>query len=486
MRTIELERWSPVPGHPRKSEYAGQRTAQEVFEELRQRLDSMGYLPDEYFLLDREWANGKEIPKDADVFCTTDYGGNEGVYTEVYLKWYEDGKTVIKDFATGKTLGESGSDLDRMYLIASAITKAFHGDRGTYIRYLHRDEQPEPESMILHLNPAEQRIFINALVEQRERMVEQTVGVEQLLRRMTGSITAYMNEVGQRPLHLSDYDRAVLAIQDGELDAFREIYPKAMDHVESLLVESAGRPGPVGRKMTMILLADAGPIQPEAYLTACKRAVDTADGQRISLLLEQVENHLSEPCPSLPGEVILYACENDYPHIAKELIQQCSSEQIAAAPPRLLRRAVDQLGIQTALVLVDKGAQPGDYAADILHNLTGSHQEWMAERLLKQGMPVAPDNYAALYACINNKATDIAKLLLDRGIDLDQYQAWAEKYPKKEGYEEVMEELTDYWAQRQTAPIRTVPLWAGSTDKRFCRRTAGKWWLWHKPLAISV
>ena len=38
---------------------------------------------------------------------------------------------------------------------------------------------------------------------------------EQLLRRMTGSITAYMDEVGQRPLRLSYYDRAVLAIRDG-------------------------------------------------------------------------------------------------------------------------------------------------------------------------------------------------------------------------------------------------------------------------------
>ena len=160
---------------------------------------------------------------------------------------------------------------------------------------------------------------------------------------------------------------------------------------------------------------------------------------------------------SLPGEVILYACENDHSHIAKELIQQCTSEQIAAAPPRLLRQALDQLGFQTALVLVDKGVQPGDYAADILHNLTGRNQEGMAEHLLKQGMPVAPDNYAALYVCINNKATDIAKLLLDRGIDLDRYQAWAEKYPKKEGYEEVMEELTGYWAERQFAPQQDSP-----------------------------
>ena len=67
-------------------------------------------------------------------------------------------------------------------------------------------------------------------------------------------------------------------------------------------------------------------------------------------------------------------------------------------------------------------------------------------------MPVAPDNYAAIYVCLNQKSAGIAKLLLDRGIDLDQYRTWAEKYPKNEGYEEAMEELTSYWEKQQTAP----------------------------------
>ena len=96
MKKIELEQWEPFPGDPRRMQYAGQRVAQEVFEELKHRLESMGYLPDEYFLMDREWENGREIPKDADIFCTTDYGGNEGVYLDVYLKWYEDSRPSPK------------------------------------------------------------------------------------------------------------------------------------------------------------------------------------------------------------------------------------------------------------------------------------------------------------------------------------------------------------------------------------------------------
>ena len=150
MEPIELSRWEPSPEDPRRKQYAGQRTAQEVFEELRHRLEGMGYLPDEYFLMNRDWENGREIPRGADIFCTTDYGGSEGIYLDVSLQWYENDRTVTRNFITGKTLGETGADLDRMFLISSAITKAFHGDRGTYARYLSCGEQPEPEAMIVH------------------------------------------------------------------------------------------------------------------------------------------------------------------------------------------------------------------------------------------------------------------------------------------------------------------------------------------------
>lgn len=88
MEPIELSRWEPSPEDPRRKQYAGQRTAQEVFEELRHRLEGMGYLPDEYFLMNRDWENGREIPRGADIFCTTDYGGSEGIYLDVSLQWF--------------------------------------------------------------------------------------------------------------------------------------------------------------------------------------------------------------------------------------------------------------------------------------------------------------------------------------------------------------------------------------------------------------
>ena len=253
MNVIEFDHRKPSADDPRKLEYAGQRTAAEVFEELKHRLESQGYLPDEYFLLDSFWENGREIPKDAGIFCTTDYGGSEGVYLDAYLKWYDKGheKSVTQKFFTGKTLGENGNDLDRMFLISSAITKAFHGDHATHARYMKiRGVEEDTGGRVVHLSRQEEKVIIDALVEQRERQEQAMSQTEQLLRRMTGN----MDTVGQRPLRLDDYDRAVLAIRDGELSAFQTLLPNLKDRAHDLLIEAAGRPGIVAVLSPIILV----------------------------------------------------------------------------------------------------------------------------------------------------------------------------------------------------------------------------------------
>ena len=219
MKQIEFERWEPDAENPCKLNYVGQRTAEDVFHELEARLDSVGYLPDEYLLLDRRWQNGREMPRDAGFFCRTDYGGSEGIYLDMFLEWYEDSQRRIEHFMTGKTLGESGADLDRMFLISSAITKAVRGDNSIHARYMVVGGQPEPEeTMLLHLNPDEQRLVAQALAEQRIRLGPQAEGEEKLLRRMTGSVTEYMAAAGLSN-RLDENDRAILAQHDGEPEA---------------------------------------------------------------------------------------------------------------------------------------------------------------------------------------------------------------------------------------------------------------------------
>ena len=216
MKQIEFERWEPDAENPRRLKYAGQRTAEEVFHELEARLDSVGYLPDEYLLLDIRWQKGREMPRDANFFCKTDYGGSEGIYLDVFLEWYEDSQRKTEHFMTGKTLGESGADMDRMSLISSAITKAFRGDNSVHARYMVVGGQSEPaETMSLNLSPDEQRLVTQALAEQRIRLGSQAEGEEKLLRRMTGSVTEYMDAAGLAD-RLDEHDRDLLAQHDGE------------------------------------------------------------------------------------------------------------------------------------------------------------------------------------------------------------------------------------------------------------------------------
>ena len=161
MKQIEFERWEPDAENPCKLKYAGQRTAEDVFHELEARLDSIGYLPDEYLLLDNRWQNGREMPRDAGFFCRTDYGGSEGIYLDVFLEWYEDSQRRTEHFMTGKTLGESDADMDRMSLISSAITKAIRGDNSVHARYIVVGGQSGPEeTMSLNLSPDEQRLVV--------------------------------------------------------------------------------------------------------------------------------------------------------------------------------------------------------------------------------------------------------------------------------------------------------------------------------------
>ena len=363
------------------------RTGQEVYEELKHRLEGMGYLPDEYFLLDAGWEDGKVIPRDADLFCTTDYGDSEGIYLDVYLKWYgEDGKPVIKTFATGKTLGESGSDLDRMFLISSAITKAFHGEHGAYVRYQRLEDGTKAEGEVLHLTPKEKRVLMDALLEQRMRQEAQMTDTEQLLRRMAGSITAYMDEVGARPLRMSA----------------------------------------VGRRMVKLMLGTKKSYPEGVWLDACKRAVDAVDLQRVQMMLDRTMDKADSPSPSLPGEVIRYAYQKA-PAMGSDLIRWAQQEQISAAPAGLLYAAAKACDLHTLTNLVRKGLQPDGSAASALRPLIVSGRERMAVELLRAGLQVRGDDYEAMDTCLRGHAPEAAAALLERGVELDGYLAWAAK-----------------------------------------------------------
>ena len=373
------------------------------------------------------------------------------MYLDVYLKWYDKDqmRSVTKSFITGKTLGENGNDLDRMFLISSAITKAFHGDNATHARYRKIGfVEDDTGGAVIHLSHREQKVLIEALVEQRERQEQAMSQTEQLLRRMTGSITEYINEVGLRPLRMSDYDKAVLAIRDGNLDAFKKYAARVPDQEGELLVEAAGRPGAVGRKMTELLVADRMDIDYDVYRAACKKAIDIADSEKTFFLLEQAQTCVRQLKPSFYGEMAGHA-HNGHRALSKEIIRRCTDEQIAAAPSYLLVLFAQGPDEKTLNRLVENGISGGSYAAQTLHMLTYEGRDnRMARDLLQKRMWVDLDDYAALHACVKNDAVEVCTLLLDNGMDFDGYRQWAQERHCS-GHEETLQALAEHWQEMQ-------------------------------------
>ena len=139
MKRIETVVWEPVPDKPNYVTKKGARKVREVFSELEAELKSAGLLPEEYFILDRDFADeNMDCPEFCDVICYAQWGSNEGIYLEmdvVYLN-EQDATYVRKNFATGKTLAEDGKSYDRMQYIAGYIYKLFMGERITPLRYM--------------------------------------------------------------------------------------------------------------------------------------------------------------------------------------------------------------------------------------------------------------------------------------------------------------------------------------------------------------
>ena len=141
MAIIETEIWKKNPDKPGTVIFDKSRVAQEVYDELVTHLKADGRYPDEYFLMDYAWKDGVLIPRDADILCNTNYGGSEGVYINISLRYEKDvyeynkasgegeykKRMVTENFATGKTLGDTIEDLDKMNLVASSVMAAFYG-----------------------------------------------------------------------------------------------------------------------------------------------------------------------------------------------------------------------------------------------------------------------------------------------------------------------------------------------------------------------
>lgn len=123
-KVIETEVWKPHPDNKGLLKFVETRKVCDVFKDLEESMNANGMMPDEYFLLSHRFDKNAKMPRDASITTTVRWGGNEGVYLDVDMTAFEGG-TV--HFATGKTLGQTEEDYDRMCAIAAFIYKSFAG-----------------------------------------------------------------------------------------------------------------------------------------------------------------------------------------------------------------------------------------------------------------------------------------------------------------------------------------------------------------------
>ena len=122
-KIIETAIWEKHPDKPILVNLVGRRKVFDVYNELVDVLKANDMMPDEYLSLNSSYTEKSEMPTYANFYAYAYWGGSEGVYLDVWMV-YNGG---IDRFVTGKTLGETEADFDRMQMIAGFIHKTFTG-----------------------------------------------------------------------------------------------------------------------------------------------------------------------------------------------------------------------------------------------------------------------------------------------------------------------------------------------------------------------
>lgn len=454
MPLIKTERWAPSPEDPNKQEYVGQLPAVEVFQALKQHLTNIDYLPEDYFLMDRHWDDGTLFPKEGYFVQKVDYGGNEGIYLDINVHWHdENGDRHIENFATGKTLGESVEDMNRMHLIAASSIVALHGSAG-HARYMMVGAAQKSDSLTIHLNGEERALLADNLLEIRaEQKVrgEPYEATERMVRRLVGSITEYMQLVGERPLHMDDFDTCALAIHENNLAVFLDTYPKVPDKLNDLLLLAAAQPGQTGNAMTTYLLMDTKDVPTDTYLQVCKNAIRTDDMDRINLLINGAEPCMAEYSPDIYGKIVESAYsqmgENYFgKRIALELMHKGTPEQLKTVSPYMITLLTSGQNDHIPFMLLRAGVDPTPEVGSILYIAAANHKSWFIRSLIEEhDFDINANGHEAMRRCMKLSNLDAAKMLIDHGADFPDFMERMESVPKDFAKEEFLGSMSRYY-----------------------------------------
>ena len=112
--------------------------------------------------------------------------------------------------------------------------------------------------------------------------------------------------------------------------------------------------------------------------------------------------------------------------------------------------------------LVRKGIDANAYASDVFRTLAIENDTWVIDDFFQKGMYVDPQNYQALHTAIELALPDVAKRLLDSGMDFDQYTEWATQTNRGLSNDTV-DSLKEYWDAMPDRPEKAPEQNSGPT-----------------------
>ena len=146
LKTIEIDKYEPIPDKPGYCRAVGQASKQEIFDQLKDHLEYVGMLPDEYFMISMQ--QPEIIPENwRDFTCNVSYGGSEGIYLDISLNT----ASGSQSFITGKTLSEDVESFLNMsraaecnlMLNGNGSLMALPQDISEYLEYMSENEDKE-------------------------------------------------------------------------------------------------------------------------------------------------------------------------------------------------------------------------------------------------------------------------------------------------------------------------------------------------------
>ena len=115
MEPVEIEIYETVPGQPGLVRRVHNRTVGEVWQDLKDRLEKEGLLPDEYMGVAASANGAREFPRYRFLACYPVTGGNEGHY--IHVDVLKDGKNIPI------FLGKTFQGMDFAAVVAAACAR---------------------------------------------------------------------------------------------------------------------------------------------------------------------------------------------------------------------------------------------------------------------------------------------------------------------------------------------------------------------------